>query len=262
MCNWTDDSQHLILEHFDTIHNSPSLIYQSALPWSPSSSWLHKHYRTELLKIPKVVKGAKAEWGTCSHTVLLDTCSLALSYWNNVIAIGSWSGNIITLDAITGTRMAVLSGHTDDVRCVTFSSDGRSLASGADDNTVKLWDMQTGGVVRTFLGHTNLVCSVSISRDCTRIISGSHDCSICLWDIQTGECLCTINQQHYVSHVSFSPIDPQHIISISGYKVWEWDNLSISLSGDSSTPHNQSSPRPPFPSVHRDSRPSFWRPGQ
>jgi WD40 repeat protein len=88
----------------------------------------------------------------------LDTRSLTLSYWNNVIAIGSEGGDIITLDAITGSRMAVLSGHTDEVNCVTFSSDGRSLASGADDKTVKLWDMQTGGVVRTFLGHTELFC--------------------------------------------------------------------------------------------------------
>ena len=163
------------------------------------------------------------EWGTCSRTVLLNNGILALSYWNNVIATGCFIGNIITFDAITGTRMAVLSGHMGMVNCVTFSSDGRSLASGADDNTVKLWDMQTGGVVRTFLGHNEWVQSVSFSRDCTRIISGSGDYSICLWDIQTGECLCTINQQDHVEYVSFSPIDPQHIISTSGDKVWEWD---------------------------------------
>ena len=95
----------------------------------------------------------KAEWGTCSQTVSLDTHTLTLAYWNNVIAIGSGKGDIITLDAITGSRVTVLSGHTDEVNCVTSSSDGRSLVSGADDNTVKLWDIQTGGVVRTFLGH-------------------------------------------------------------------------------------------------------------
>ena len=223
MCKWADDSQRFILEHFDTIRNSPSQIYHSALPLSPSSSWLHRHYSAELLHIPKVVKGAKAEWGTCSRTVSLDTCSLALSHWNNVVAIGSEGGDIITLDAITGSRMAVLSGHTHEVNCVTFSSDGRSLVSGAHDNAVKLWDMQTGGVVRTFLGHTLRVLSVSISTDYTRIVSGSRDETICLWDIQTGECLCTIEQQDAVWHVGFSLMDPQHIISISGRKVWEWD---------------------------------------
>ena len=173
--------------------------------------------------MPQVVKGAKAEWGTCSRTVLLDIAILTLSYWNNVIVIGSWGWSIIILDAITGSRKAILSGHTKGVRCVTFSSDGRSLASGADDSTIKLWDIQTGGVVRTFLGHTERVLSVSISADYTRIVSGSGDKTICLWDIQTGDCLYTIRQQDTVRYASFSPIDPQHIVSISGRKVWGWD---------------------------------------
>ena len=223
VCQWADDSQRFILEHFDAIHNSPSQIYQSALPFSPPSSWLHKYYTAELLQVPKVVKGAKAEWGACSRTVSLDTYPLNLSYWNNIIAIGSLDGDIMTLDAITGSRMAVLSGHTDNVNCVTFSSDGRSLASGADDRTAKLWDMQTGGIVRTFPGHTGVVLSISISADSTRIVSGSGDKAVCLWDTQTGECICTIKQQDTVRHVSFSPIDPQHIISISGENVWKWD---------------------------------------
>ena len=223
MCKWADDSQNFILEHFDTIQNSPSQIYHFALPFSPSSSWLHEHYAPELLQVPKVVKGAKTEWGTCSRTVLLDSRTRTLSYWNNVIAIGSVNGEIITLNAITGSRMTVLSGHTAEVSCVTFSSDGRSLASGANDNTVKIWDMQTGGVVRTFLGHTGYVWSVSISTDCTRIVSGSRDEAIRLWDVQTGKCLCTIVQQDAVYYVSFSPIHPQHIISISWKKIWEWD---------------------------------------
>ena len=205
------------------IHNSPSQIYQFALPLSPPSSWLSNHYLAELSQAPRVVRGGKSEWGTCSRTVSLDTYTRTLSYWNNVIAIGSFYGDIITLDAITGSRMAVLSGHIDEVNCVTFSSDGRSLASGADDRAVKLWDIQTGGVVRTFLGHTEYVMSVSISTDYTRIVSGSVDRAIHLWDTQTGECLCTVEQQDTVMHVHFSPIDPQHSVSISGDEVWEWD---------------------------------------
>ena len=204
------------------ISNSPSQLYHFALLFS--SSWLQKYYSTELLHEVKVVKGAGSGWGTCSRTVSLGNPVWSLSYWNDTIAVGSCCRDIIILDAITGSQMATLSGHTDEVRCVTFSLDGRSLVSGSDDNNVKLWDVQTGGVVKTFYGHTKWVLSVSISADCTKIASGSGDGTIHLWDVQTGKCYCTIEQQGFVHHVIFSPTDPSHHISItSDNKVWQWD---------------------------------------
>ena len=171
----------------------------------------------------RVVKGGEAKWGTCSRTVSLGSLTRALSYWNNTIAVGSESGKIIILDAITGRKMAILSGHLGEINCLTFSSDGKLLVSGSDDKTVKLWDVQTGGIVKTFHGHTKFVWSVSISADCTMIASGSDDNTICLWDIQTQECLHIIKQQGYIDSVTFSPTDPQYIISISYNKVWQWD---------------------------------------
>ena len=170
-----------------------------------------------------MVKGVGTVWGTCSRTVLLGSQIWSLSYWNNIIAVGSENRDIIILNAITGSQMAVLSGHTDEVNCVTFSSDGRSLVSGSDDKTIKLWDVQIGGVVKTFYGHTKQIWSVSISLDCTKIASGSEDGTIYLWNIQTGKCHCTIKQQDVVSDVSFFSINPQYIASISGDKVWQWD---------------------------------------
>jgi WD40 repeat protein len=211
------------LEYFDIICNSPSQLYHSALPLSPSSSWLRKCYSTEFSHEVKVVKGARVGWGTCFRTVSLGTNAMALSYWNNSIAVGSRDMDIIILDAVSGSQMTVLSGHTKGVNHLTFSSDGRSLVSGSDDDTVKLWDIQTGGAVKTFYGHTGSVWAVSISVDCTRIASGSEDQTICLWDIQTGVCYCIIEQEDVVDYVSFSPMNPQHIISISSDQVWEWD---------------------------------------
>ena len=173
--------------------------------------------------MPKVIRGAEVRWGTCSRTVLLGRKTWALSYWNNIVTIGSEDGDIIMLDAVTGSQMAILSEHLQEVNCFTFSSDGKSLVSGSDDMTVKLWDIQTGGVVKTFHGHTESVWSVSISADCTRVASGSGDNTIHLWDIQTEKCCCVIRQQDTVWHVRFSPTDPQYIISISENKVWQWD---------------------------------------
>ena len=223
VCKWADDGQRFILEYFDIICKSPSLMYYHALPFCPSSSWLHIYYTSELSQALRVVKGANAKWGACSRTVFLDSDCQALSCWDDTIAVGLRCGKIIILSAITGSQVAVLSGHTNWVESLTFSLDGRLLVSGSHDRTIKLWDMQTGGVVKTFHGHTFWVYSVSISAESVRIASGSGDHTIRLWDIQTGECLCTIQQQAWVDHVSFSPLNPQHIFSISGGKIWEWD---------------------------------------
>ena len=227
-CNLTNDSKRFLLEHFDAIHNSPSQIYHFALPLCPSSSWLHKCYSVELSLGVKVVKELSAKWGACSCTVPQDNNIEALSCWKNTVAVGCGRG-IIIIDAITGSKTATLSGHTGSVTSVVFSSDGRLIVSGSNDTTVKLWDVQTGGVIKTFYGHTGWVQSVSISADQTRIASGCDDNTICLWDVITRECLYTIEQEAPVCHVSFSPIDPQFIISISN-KVWQLNINSHQLS--------------------------------
>jgi len=100
------------LEHFNTIHGSPSHIYHSALTFSPSSSWLFEYYGVELSPKVKDIKGVPTKWGTCFRTVSLKSYTLNLSCWNNTIAVGSRGGDIITLDAITGSQTAVLLGHT------------------------------------------------------------------------------------------------------------------------------------------------------
>jgi WD40 repeat protein len=221
-CEWAHDSWCFLLESFDTIHNSPSQIYHSALLLSPSSSWVRKCYSAELSQAVKVVKGLPAGWAACSRTVTVDSDLWALGCWKDIIAVGLRSGDIITLDVVTGSQVAVLSEHTDRVTSVTFSLDGTSLVSGSCDETIKLWDVQTGGVIKTFHGHTDLIRSISISFNYTTIASGSHDRTIRLWDIQTGECCCVIKPGGWVTCVSFHPTNHQHLISISGDIVQQW----------------------------------------
>jgi WD40 repeat protein len=211
------------LEHFDTIQDSPSQIYHSALPLCPSSSWLCKCYSAELGDEVKAVRGLSTEWGACCRTVSLAHKPEAMSCWNNAIAVGLESGDIIVLSAITGSQSATFSGHSDGVKSVTFSSDGALLVSGSYDKSIKLWDIQTGGIITTFSGHRSTVCSVSISTDSTMIASGSWDKTIHLWDIQTRKCHCVIKQQDCIYAVWFLPTHPKTLITSSGDTHWQWD---------------------------------------
>ena len=222
-CKWTNDSQRLLLEYFDIIHDSPSQIYHSVLPFSPSSSWLWQYYSLELSKEVKVVKGLPTGWGMCSRTVRMVEGPWAIACWGNTLAVDFVPRGILILNAVTGSKVTVLSGHVGSVQSLAFSSDGSSLVSGGYDTTVKLWDMQTGGIVKTFCGHTQPISSVSVSSDCTMIASGSGDMTIRLWDIQRRACHYVIEQHEQVFCVRFSPINPQHLISVSGDEVQQWD---------------------------------------
>jgi len=71
------------------------------------------------------------------------------------------------------------------------------LASGSDDNTVKLWNVQTGNCVRTLEGHSHWVMSVAWSGDSLTLASGSDDNTVKLWNMQSGECIATFDHRLY-----------------------------------------------------------------
>ena len=70
---------------------------------------------------------------------------------------------------------------------MSFSPDGKILASGSWDKTLHLYDAQTGELQKTFTGHADWVLSVVFSPDGKMLASGSQDQTVRVWDVETGE---------------------------------------------------------------------------
>src|ERR1700694_3391998 len=123
---------------------------------------------------------------------------------NVVICPKRWPlpGLLLLLSAVCGAQtpeVVVQAGHTDVVMSVAFSPDGRILATGSRDATIRLWDTSTGHLLRTLVGHMGRVTRVEFSSDGQALVSESlagqsnaemdADGTDRLWQVQTGRLL-------------------------------------------------------------------------
>jgi WD40 repeat protein len=76
-------------------------------------------------------------------------------------------------------------GHSSGITALCYSLDGKQLASGSDDDTIKVWDGVTDKPLHTLIGHSSAVTCVAFNKDGV-LASGSWDSTVKLWDLRGG----------------------------------------------------------------------------
>jgi WD40 repeat protein/formylglycine-generating enzyme required for sulfatase activity len=113
-------------------------------------------------------------------------------------------------------KYATLTSDSNGIFC--YSPDGKKIAGGSDDGSIKIWDAETGKEVHNLSSHSDdsRVTSISYSPDGKKVASGSDDYSIKIWDAETGKELQTLTgHTENIYSVSFSP-DGKRLLSSSG----------------------------------------------
>ncbi len=141
--------------------------------------------------------------------------------WLASASIGDTS---VKLWDVTSLQLRTLRGHTRPVNCVAFSPDGRWLASGSNDRTIKIWDVEAGREADKLRGgHTDDINSVAWSPDGRWLASGSEDQTVRLWDVKTKKGHKLPGVKGGIQEVAFSPDGRWLAAASSDEKVRLWD---------------------------------------
>ena len=120
-------------------------------------------------------------------------------------------------------RILELKGHDRWVYTVAFHPDGKQLASGGWDQSIKIWDAARGVIVRSLAGHRGFVTKLAYGADGRRLASCSEDRSVRVWDAETGRGVATLLGHPELLHaLAFGP-DGRNLASgsVSGeVKLW------------------------------------------
>jgi WD40 repeat protein len=184
------DAQRFILAFQNILRQAPLQTYSSALTFAPESSIVRTTFKDVTPTWVELLVGKQRDWSACRST---------------------------------------LEGHTNQLTSINFSPDGKVLASGSGDKSIRIWDVSTGSCRSIMTGHRSWVNAVAFSSDGSLIASASRDETIRLWSTNTWSHKATLHgHTESVETLAWSQ-DCQLIASGSHdktVKLWDVDKQS------------------------------------
>ncbi|KAI9656850.1 MAG: hypothetical protein M1821_003489 [Bathelium mastoideum] len=178
LAGFLKDAKHFIFRNREGLDIAPLQLYSSALIFAPATSVVRTMFKKH---IPNSI-------------VILPTVQ------------ETWSAMLYTLE-----------GHTGEIKSLQFSPNGKLLASGSSNGTIKLWDLASGNLQQTLEGHLGKVELVIFSPD---------DDGIKQWNIASGILLKSYKIYAKFLCNAFSPDGKQRASGSSPWRISLWDPTS------------------------------------
>jgi len=156
----------------------------------------------------------------------------ALAWRGSQLSSGSRTGLLLNQDVNSTSTLATIQAHSQELCGLKWSTDGSYLASGGNDNTLKVWNLnQSNDPKYVFRQHSAAVKAVAWCpyEGYNHILAsggGSADGHIRVWNAHTGACLKDINAESQVCSLQWGTVDME-LISSHGYSrnhisIWEY----------------------------------------
>lgn len=165
------------------------------------------------------------------HNVLGAVNDLRFSPDGKILAVAggqpSAKGDLRLYQTSDWKLLGVLRGHDDVVFSVSFSPDGKKLASASFDHTLSLWDVEQLKRIQSYKAHSDFIYAVAFSASATHVFSASKDRTVQMIDLATGKSTFTFSgMEQDVMAVAVSP-DGKNVVS-SGFEpgIYWWNPQS------------------------------------
>jgi WD40 repeat protein len=180
---------------------------------SPSGDLVFVHDGATLFAVPFL--------GGTMHEIAKYTSELDSIEWTHdrkTLALVGKSSDIPLIDVATASQIGLLRGHTDAIYSAQFTRDGKSLLSGSDDGTARLWSL-ADGTSTVLRGHDDDVFRARLSADEHHVVTASLDGSVRVWPIEPGSARAFV-EGHPVQSLD---LDGDAVLVKTPTSVARWD---------------------------------------
>lgn len=152
------------------------------------------------------------------------------------VKAGNYGTNLISV--ATGKLLGYYGGHENSVESIAISPDGKTLASGSIDRTVKLWNLESGKQVFSLGGNLDAIGPIAFSNDGRTLISSScqWDNTVKVWNLETGAKVKSIEipkpaeePEHVIESLAFSADGKSFSAQCRDTKINIWNTYTGEL---------------------------------